>query len=117
MKIYTLEEEIDLGNHVLGVFSSKQLADEALDKIKTAYATANGFSEATHPGCCDGFIIEEHELNAIECESWFWKQEGVPFTSHPHNDRPGVHCGGCSSYECKGGVTYNPRQDSSKVEK
>lgn len=68
--LYILLDPIDLGDHVVGVFSEKGAAQAALDKLNDAWmmAAPRGLEAPL------GLRIEELTLNKINCESWWWKQ-------------------------------------------
>jgi len=57
MNVYLLHEEIDLGSHVVGAFSSRQKAESAQALYADWYRVRHGFA-------CRLFI-EEHEVDLL----------------------------------------------------
>jgi hypothetical protein len=56
--VYVLHESIDLGSHVIGVFSSPEKLREAEELYRRYYAKI-------HPGQAPTLFMEENELNEI----------------------------------------------------
>ena len=57
MKVYLLHEEIDLGSHVVGVFSSQEKASVEQALYATWYRAKFGFEAR--------LFIEEHEVDLL----------------------------------------------------
>jgi hypothetical protein len=57
MNVYLLHEEIDLGSHVVGVFSSQQKAESAQALYADWYRARHGFAPR--------LFVEEHEVDML----------------------------------------------------
>ena len=70
-KLFLLLEGIDLGDGVIGVFSTQEKADEAKDKLNAQYLLKLGRVNTS-------LRVESAVLDEIDCQSWWWKECCVP---------------------------------------
>jgi hypothetical protein len=66
-QLFVILDRIDLGDDILGIFSTKENADAALSSLQAAHIERMNHSSRT-------LRIEEFTLDAITCESWWWKK-------------------------------------------
>jgi len=57
MNVYLLHEEIDLGSHVVGVFSTREKAESAQTLYAEWYRARHGFAAR--------LFVEEHEVDLL----------------------------------------------------
>lgn len=65
--LYVLTEGIDLGDAIHGVFTTREKAYEALDRMTSARKQVMG----TPPY---DLQVSEFPADQIVCESWWWKK-------------------------------------------
>lgn len=69
-QLFVILDRIDLGDDVLGIFSTREKAGAALQSLQTAH-----IEHEKHPH--RSLRIEEFTLDTITCESWWWKKSMI----------------------------------------